>query len=37
MAGSRKKDSGSSKDADTVFSHCKVSVKERKKHLDLTT
>lgn len=32
----KKKDSGSGKDADAVFSCCKVSVKEKKKHLDLT-
>lgn len=37
MAGSRKKDSGSSKDANAaVFSCCKISVKEKNKHSDLT-
>lgn len=33
----KKKDSGSSKDADAVFSCCKVGVKEKNKHSDLTT
>lgn len=32
-----KKDSGSSKDTEAVFSCCKVSVKEKNKHSDLTT